>query len=606
MQKSFPLVFVLPALYGVGVFLFFWKIFPYHLHFQEQFQLFLFTKNYFLETCSHPGGFCNYAGRFLTQFYISSFAGALILGCLLTGVQQLIYAIAQRFRKHSMNVFFSFLPSLFYWYLFCDEDYQLGGLIALNMTLITIWAGTFFKSRSAFTVYLFACIPVLYWLAGGTAIISAILLIGYKWRSQPVFLSIGAICLALSLPFIAKYFLKFYLFSRFFWGVDYGHFVSFAPVKILYLWILILLVITAVSFLPDFKPRKLKGKVINENKRKTIFASVQIVSLLMIIYFAIFKIGYSQNLWKEEIMMYDYHCKMQNWEKVIENANKKPPALPLSVSCLNLALYKTGQLPDKMFHYFQNGPEGLLPTFQRDFMIPMIAGEAYWHLGFVNTAQRFVFEAQESFPDYQKSVRTIKRMAETNLVNGYYEATSKYLFLLENTLFYRKWAKETRAFLYNEEKIITHPEWGKIKSFQVERDFLFSGREKDKMLGIFFQHNRDNRMAYEYLLAYTLLSKDVRNFPVYFQFRKNFTYREIPKSYQEALVYIWGLSNNDFDSMPFTISASVKQQVLSYAQIYTSMENPEPVLKKQFSKSYWYYLHFRDYNQTSVESQLQY
>ena len=305
-------------------------------------------------------------------------------------------------------------------------------------------------------------------------------------------------------------------------------------------------------------------------------------------------------------MAYDFHCRMQDWDKIIEIADKKSPTIPMTVSCLNLALYKTGQLPEKMFNYFQNGPEGLLPDFQRDFMIPMVAGEPYYHLGFVNTAQRFAFEAMEAFPDYKKSVRAIKRLAETNLINGYYEAAAKYLNILEHTRFYKKWARETRTYLYNDAKIYAHPEWGVIRRFQTKDDFLFASNEKDMMLGIFFQQHPDNRMAYEYLMAYTLLVKDIKNFPTYFQMKKNFSYPQIPKSWQEALVYIWGLSNDDLNAIPFPIDNSVKQQVTAYAKTYTAMQSPEPVLQKQYSQTYWYYFHFRKYNQTKTEQSFQY
>jgi hypothetical protein len=624
MHKKNSINYILPAIYGLCIFLFFWKYFPYHLHFQEQFQLFLFTKSYFIETCSRPGGFCNYAGRFFTQFYISSFVGALLVSCFLTGIQQLVYAIARRFRKgesnspqHSAGLFLSFLPALFYWYLFCDENSQTGGIVALLLTLIVALVGTFPKSHSARRVYLFASIPVLYWLAGGTVILSVLLLIWYEWRqtrrdvARYVSTSIAAISFAISLPFISKYFLVQYTIDRYWWGVDYVHFVIFSPFMITYLWITILLVIAGALFLPKLQVKRNQTRSVNSTKSKSVIQSlgysiIQILALLLVIYFVILKSAYPQNLWKEEVMAYDYHCRMQNWDKVIEMANRKSPTVPITVTCLNLALYKTGQLPNRMFDYFQNGPEGLLPTFQRDFMIPMVGGEPYWYLGFVNTAQRFAFEAMESFPDYQKSARAIKRLAETNLVNGYYEAASKYLYLLENTLFYRKWAKETRTFLYNEAKIDTHSEWGKIRRFQTVLDFLFSEKEKDKMLGVFFQQHLDNRMAYEYLMTHVLLAKNIRDFPVYFRLKKEFSYPETPKSWQEALVYIWGLTNNDFDSIPVPISQSVKQQVVAYANIYTSMESPESTLQKHFSKTYWYYFHFRDYIQTKTESQLQY
>ena len=623
-----PENFLLPAIYGLCVFLFFWKFYPYHLHFHEQFQMFLFTKNYFIETFSRPGGCCNYAGQFITQFYISSFAGALLLCCLLTGIQQLVCAIIRRFRRceHAdspvqyVGLFLSFLPSLFYWYLLCDEDSQAGGVVALIFTLIATLTGTFPKSASARRIYLFASIPILYWLAGGTVILYVALLIVHEWRltkkEARSFLtfcisSVAAICFASSLPFIAKYFLKQYTLSRFWWGVDYVQFVLFSPSLITWLWAMIFLIVVGTVFLPEIKTAK---SSIKSNHQSVIqlfnYSIIRLFSysvmLLLVIYFLIIKNGYQKNLWKEEILAYDYHCRMKNWDKVIEMAEKKSPSVPITVCCLNLALYQTGQLPEKMFGFFQNGPEGLLPSFRRDFMIPMVGGEPYYYLGFVNTAQRFAFEAMEAFPDYKKSVRSIKRLAETNLINGYYETAEKYLYLLGKTLFYRKWAKETRTFLYDEARIEAHPEWGNIRRFQTEKEFLFSSREKDVMLGIFFQQNPDNRMAYEYLLAYTLLSKNIRDFHVYYRMKKNFTYREIPRSYQEALVYIWGLDNKDLDAIPYPISKTIKQQVISYAQMYTSMESPESILRKHFPKSYWYYFHFRDYQQENTENTLQY
>lgn len=595
---------ILPVVYGFCAFLFFWKYFPYHLHFHEQFQLFLFTKSYFIETISRPGGFCNYAGRFFTQFFVSSFVGALLLSCFLTGVQQLVFAITRRFQKHAAALFLSFLPSLFYWYLFCDVNSQTGGLIALLLTLTFALFGTFPKSPFARRIYLFASIPIIYWLVGGAAILSVILLVMYEWfRSRDVadhvsanlISSIAAICFTIALPFIAKFFLKQYTLIRYWWGVDYLHFTSYSPYMMIYMWILILLIVTGILFLPEMK-----------KLRTSIAGFVQIIALLLVVYLVIIKVAYSQNRSQEEIMMYDYHCRMKHWDKIIEAANRKSPTIPMTVSTLNLALYKTGQLPEKMFEYFQNGPEGLLPTFQRDFMIATVGGEPYYYLGFVNTAQRFALEAMEAFPDYQKSARSIKRLAETNLINGYYDAASKYLFLLEQTLFYRKWAKETRKYLYDDAKIESHPEWGEIRRFQTDRDFLFSSEERDMMLGIFFQQNTDNRMAYEYLMAYTLLSKDIQNFSLFLQLKKDFTYREIPKSWQEAMVYIWGLTNNVTDNIPLPVSQSVKRNVAAYAKIYTTMPSPEPTLRKQFSKTFWYYFHYQDYQKTNPENHTQY
>ena len=47
---------------------------------------------------------------------------------------------------------------------------------------------------------------------------------------------------------------------------------------------------------------------------------------------------------KEEAMKYDYLTRMKQWNQIIKAAENKEPNSPFSVTCLNLALAKTGQL----------------------------------------------------------------------------------------------------------------------------------------------------------------------------------------------------------------------------------------------------------------------
>lgn len=105
---------------------------------------------------------------------------------------------------------------------------------------------------------------------------------------------------------------------------------------------------------------------------------------------------------KEEAMEYDQLVRNKQWQEIIEKAEEKSPVSPFGVTCLNLALGKTGQMGDRMFEFYQNGTEGLLPEFQRDFTSPLPTSEAYYHLGMVNTAQRFTFEAMEAIPNFNK------------------------------------------------------------------------------------------------------------------------------------------------------------------------------------------------------------
>jgi len=278
-------------------------------------------------------------------------------------------------------------------------------------------------------------------------------------------------------------------------------------------------------------------------------------------------------------------------------ADRKSPDGPLTVAALNLALSKTGYMPDYMFSYFQNGTDGLILRFQKDYIVCVIGNEIYYHLGMINTAQRFVFEGMEAIPDFQKSVRCIKRLVETNIINGQYEIAWKYLNILKKTLFYRTWATEAMTYLGDEKRINEHPEWGKLRAYSFKEDFFFRENEKDMMMGLLYQNNTENRMAYEYLLAYTLLKKDMQHFLSYYKMgEETIQYKVIPKSYQEALLYIWGAANNDFNTIPYPINNETKNNVHAYQQIYISSQNAEPMLKNQYADTYWYYFHYRKTN----------
>jgi len=295
---------------------------------------------------------------------------------------------------------------------------------------------------------------------------------------------------------------------------------------------------------------------------------------------------------KEEIMAYDFHIRMRKWDRAIALANKKEPTSPLSVTCLNLALAKQDLLGERMFKYYQNGISGLIPDFTRDFTIPMIAGEVYYHLGLINTAQRFAFEAMEALPNYQKSVRSVKRLAETNIINGEYALAKKYLHLLQKTFYYRHWATNALELIKDEKNIENHLEWGWLRKARIQNDFLFSEQEKENMLGQLFTHNPENRMAFEYLLASALLKKDLQSFIRFYPLSKSLDYKVIPKHFQEALLYIWEVTNEDKSkSIPYPISSTIKARLDAYKRLYGNTRDAR-LMKKDFGDTYWYYYHF--------------
>ena len=121
----------------------------------------------------------------------------------------------------------------------------------------------------------------------------------------------------------------------------------------------------------------------------------------------------------------------------------------------------------------------------------------------------------------------------------------------------------------------------------------FSSREIDMMLGLLYMSNHQNRMAFEYLLGYVMQQRDLERFMKYYPLGKDAGYDHIPRSYQEALVYIWTQKHKSFEGIPWSISPEIMREVTDFARIYTSQQNPQQFLQQRYGGTYWYYLLFK-------------
>lgn len=577
---------LLSLVFGAAVFVFFGFFYSYHLNYQEQSQLFLFTPQYLLDFANHPGGLSDYLGNFFTQFFFYSKNGALILAALLVILQRIILATSLRLgaAKHWMPL--TFIPSILYWNLLCDENYMLGGLIA--MILLALFCFIYHRIKPANIQRFIGIIMliILYWAAGGVFIFFALFMLASKFTGKSkigkhdFFFAVILMLITLVLPFLAKLIVLQYPMQKFLIGVNYFRF----PVNIPTTITTVALLIFALPFILWFATK------IAIKKAGLVLAALTI--LISAVTFGF--IRNSADFSKEEVMAYDFHIRMRRWDRAIAMADKKSPTSPLSVTCLNLALAETGQLGERMFEYYQNGMGGLLPDFTRDFTIPVITGEVYYHLGLINTAQRFAFEAMEALPDYQKSVRSIKRLAETNIINGDYEVAKKYLHLLQKTLYYKKWATRSLETIKTEEGVEQHIEWGWLRKARIQDDFLFSEQEKLNMIGLLFMNNQRNMIAFEYLLAATLLEKDLQLFIRYFPLSSSLNYKVIPKHFQEALLYIWEVTNEDpTKEISYPINDAIRARLSAYKKQYGNTRDAR-VIEKGFGDTFWYYLHFRN------------
>ena len=543
---------LLTVAFGLAVFLFWTFRYPFALTYQEQLQLFLFDGDFFCDRMAEPGGFARYIAEFLVQFYNGAAIGAAIIALLYMLAQRLTWRLMRSKSEGSYPL--SFLPVLMLWYAMGDESVMLTYTVALVIALgvmvaLRKWIGW---------ITAIILIPVLYWLIGPMVLLVALLML-------PWTLMVAALIYALALMLLSAHFLPFPML-RVMLGISYYRFPETLPY--------VLMAIPVVVALLVWLSRK--------DYLKWVPAVPAIVVLLIL---GAFFIPRGFNAKKYELIEYDHLVRVQNWNAIIAKAEKQMPDLPMSVSATNLALGMTNQLGDRAFDFYQRGSEGLLPKFERNFATTQLTGEIYFWLGLVNTAQRFAFEAMEAIPNYNKSARVVKRLAETNLINGQYDVARKYLRMLEKTIFYRPWAQRTMAILGNEKAINAHPVYGTLRQYRLQEDFLFSDRELDKICGQLFVHNPQNQMAAQYLVMLPLLDNDMPRFMQYVQVVQNkINYN--PRHCQEGIAFAFMQQRQQ--PPRGVVSQLILQQMNEFAQAYSQDRN-SPELNR-FRNTVWYYL----------------
>ena len=567
------------VLTGIGIFVFFAFRYRYHLHFQEQYQLFEWTCAYFADVARVPGGLADWLGRCLTQFFYHAPAGAALLAVLLCGVQLLGWAACRR--RTLFTYVLSFVPALLLVVYFCDENALAGSIVALALSLAVAALCRRVASRKGRRVLELILLPMLYMTCGPLCILFAIAVVCHEvadGEGKPWLFALGMLAVVAASVLVAWSVFP-YPFNRLVQGVHYHRFHNIIP-GFLYGAAVAAALVVLVSCLRARRP--LKGIVVPG----ILFVVVAAAGTFATLRFA--------DSVKEEWMHYDFMVRMQMWNRIMQQADRKNPDNPKTVSCLNLALAKTGRLADNQFSYFQNGPEGLIPGFEGDYTNPVSTGEIFWHLGMVNTAQRYAFEAQEAIPDFQKSARFYRRLAETNLVNGDTLVAMKYLKVLEHTTFYRSWARETAALVADGTLLEKRPELAQAREFRLkEHDFFFSDTEMDSMLGFLHVEHPENRMALDYLLSWCLLRKDLTRFAECLQMVDT---KPLPQTYQEALLLLWVFTHEDFNGLPESI-APVNVQRINRFMADANAGKSEAVMKAAYGNTYWFYFIFRYLNQ---------
>jgi len=453
----------LSVLLGIGIFLFWYIGYPHALSYQEQYQLFLWTGDYFWERVRLPGGLADWLGEFIVQFFYVEWLGALLLAVLFVVIQRL----TARLLPPSCYLL-SFFPVAFLWWLMGDINVLVSFLVSVALSL----ALACIRLPRSFSWTDVAIVPFAYWLIGPSVwlyVLLRVLQLGWKHL----------------------------------WSAG---------------WLLSVLLAAYHWVLPQW-PLQQVMTGLSYYRIPLMYPQLS---------------GYEKETY--ELIRLDYLVRNERWDEVVKRARKITVRTPFWSNCVNLALAEKRLLADNMFDFYQSGEDALVMPRTRDLTSMLPSAEAFWRLGLVNSAQRYMFDTQESILNGRKSGRCTKRIAECMIVNGHYAPARKQLGLLKKSLFYRNWAEEAETLLGDEATINAHPVYGKLRKLRYKDDFLYNYEEIDKMFGLLFINNPENKMALDYLMGELLLKGNIQSFQQYMGWVQQYGgYRQMPLGYQDAM-----------------------------------------------------------------------
>jgi len=472
---SKQLQYISTIVFGAGVFLFRLLLYPGAAGFQEQNQLFLFTWDYFVERMSVSGGLADYIAEFITQFSYIPCLGEILLAILLTVFQRSIAMSIDRSEWYAL----SFVAPVMMLVYMSDIYVMLSFLVALILAVLLC---ALYRRRPGI-IWASVATVLGFWLIGPAIFVFTI----YACLREKNLKVLILIVLSVLVVMVSRWtYLQQYPWKTVISGINYYRLPLTVPA-----FQLIIAIVTA--FLPA-----LTGILPSPKKSAGILVGLFIGAGLGC-YFS-----YQRDT--VELIAYDQMVRNEDWEGILKRAEKYQPDSELGSVSVNLALFMSGR-GSELPRFKQFGTRGLILPNIRDFISNSSSSEVFWRLGMINESLRYAFDTQESLVNNRKSGRWMCRMAECQILNGRYDVAEKYLDILNHSLFYRKWAKNERRYLRNEEAIASDPVYSYLQSVRYKNDFLYYYPEMDKMLAILYSQNKNNVMAAWYYQAWTALKK---------------------------------------------------------------------------------------------------
>ncbi|MCL6543586.1 MAG: DUF6057 family protein [Bryobacteraceae bacterium] len=307
----------------------------------------------------------------------------------------------------------------------------------------------------------------------------------------------------------------------------------------------------------------------------------------------------------------DYFTWSEDWEAAVRTAEALKPGEFNSLSRyqVNLALHELGRMGDEMFRFPQNG--GPLLELQVNSFLPYMLHltSMCLRLGRVNEAEHY---GSEALVFRKTDPRVYRLLALTYLVKGQTEAARKFLTVLSYSPPDRRWANQKLQALQQDPQLSGDEQVQQLRRRRLQADDMLTvwqranrtGPDIERLLLNLLERDSSNRMAFEFLMGYYLLNRDLQGFrglapriaemagPGYV---RPSGVRRTPRHYQEALALFIEMTGSSEKIAGVEIEPETVSRTARFKQVVARAGGKRAAMleaREGFGDTYLYYYAF--------------
>ena len=490
---------------------------------------------FFSSLAFHPGGLTEWAGAYLSQFFIMPYWGAAILTAVAAGLFVTINSIVSRVagaRSRSAGVV-GVVLLVFIW-----NHYEFSLSDALALTLSLLAAAAVMAQRRALVRVV--CLVVgtlgLYGVLGAPALLFAATCglhecgVARRYVSAAAWWLVGAAtpylvgAVALSLP-VGESYLRLSGLGR------YGDFPVADVIPIVFrAWVaLYLLPIAAILVAVVYRWLASRRADRPVSPRRAVFAPV---ALAVVIVLGGMTVHWTLDSYARWVLRLHAMAAQHAWAELLVEADARPEAAlsPQLTRHINRALFETDQLGSRMFAYPQC-PGGLLaqPVMSG---VSAEASEVLLELGLVNQAEHGACRLLELWGPRPS---TLKLLAMIFIAKDEPDTARVFLRRLERDVIWAGWARQMQDRLDEDPSLATDAQIARIRGLR-PTSRAYAPSDVRAALVEALRARPTNRMAFEYLMATQLTAKQVGSAVALLQsYGLKQGYNAPPEHYAEAV-----------------------------------------------------------------------